>query len=73
MSSHFGFEGSTLAAAVRATFERRGMAIPVRSPIALTMEFAADLNHVRQSTAFTRSLGVEATPGLVPAVKIIEP
>jgi hypothetical protein len=35
MSRHFEFEGSTLAAAVGATFERRGMVIrgrPVRSP-----------------------------------------
>jgi hypothetical protein len=64
MSSHFEFEGWTLAAAVRATFERRGTAIPGRSPIALTGEFAADLNHVRQWAAFTRSLGIEATPGL---------
>jgi hypothetical protein len=64
MSSHFEFEGSTLAAAVRATFERRGTGIPRRSPIALTAEYAADLNHVRQWAAFTKSLGVEATPGL---------
>jgi len=64
MSSHFEFEGSTLAAAVRATFERRGTGIPRRLPIALTSEFAADLSHVRQWVAFTKSLGVEAPPGL---------
>jgi hypothetical protein len=38
--------------------------IPRRSPIALTAEYAADLNHVRQWAAFTKSLGVEAPPGL---------
>ena len=64
MSRHFEFEGSTLAAAVRATFERRGTVIPGRSPIALTAEYAADLNHVRQWAAFTENLGAEATLGL---------
>jgi hypothetical protein len=42
MSRHFEFEGPTLAAAVRATFERRGTLVPGRSPIALTMEPNAD-------------------------------
>jgi hypothetical protein len=64
LSSHFEFEGSMLAAAVRATFERRGTVIPSQSPIALTVEYAADLIHVRQWAAFTKSLGVEATPNL---------
>lgn len=64
MLRHFEFEGSMLAAAVRATFERRGTVIPRKSPIALTVEYAVDLNHVRQWTAFSKSLGVEATPGL---------
>jgi hypothetical protein len=64
ISRYFEFEGSTLAAAMRATFGRRGTAIPRRPPIALTAEFAADLNHVRQWSAFTKSLRVEAPPGL---------
>jgi len=64
ISSHFEFEGPTLAAAVRATFDRRRTEIPQRSPIALTEEYAADLNHVRQWAAFTKSLRVEAPPGL---------
>jgi Nucleotidyl transferase AbiEii toxin, Type IV TA system len=64
ISSHFEFDGSTLAAAVQATFERRGTLIPRRPPIALTVEYATDLNHVRQWAAFTKSVGVEATPGL---------
>jgi hypothetical protein len=49
---------------MRATFERRGTEIPRRPPIALTAEFAADLNHVRQWSAFTKNIGVEAPPGL---------
>jgi len=38
--------------------------IPRRSPIALTVEYAADLHHVRQWAAFTESLRIEATPDL---------
>jgi hypothetical protein len=53
-----------MAAAVQATFERRRTEIPRRAPIALTAEYAADLNHVRQWVAFTKNLGVEAPPGL---------
>jgi hypothetical protein len=64
MSRHFEFEGPTLAAAMRATFERRGTVIPGRSPISLTVEYAGDPNHVRQWAAFANRLGVEATPGL---------
>jgi predicted nucleotidyltransferase component of viral defense system len=64
MSSHFEFEGSTLGAAVRATFERRKTEIPRRAPIALTAEYAADLNHVRQWGAFTKSLSAESPPDL---------
>jgi Nucleotidyl transferase AbiEii toxin, Type IV TA system len=36
LSRNFEFEGSTLSAAVRATFERRRTMIPEHSPIALT-------------------------------------
>ena len=64
MSRHFEFEGPTLAAAVRATFERRGTLIPGRSPIALTMEYADDPKHVQQWAAFTGRLSAEATPSL---------
>jgi predicted nucleotidyltransferase component of viral defense system len=64
ISSHFEFEGSMLTAAVQATFERRRTEIPRRAPIALTAEYAADVNHVRQWVAFTKSLGVEALPSL---------
>jgi len=59
MSRHFEFEGSTLAAALRATFERRGTVIPEGPPVSLTVEYAADPSHVRQWAAFTGSLGTE--------------
>jgi hypothetical protein len=62
MSRHFEFQGSILAAAVRATFERRRTVIPERPPVALTVEYAADPGHVRQWAAFAGSLGA-APPG----------
>lgn len=61
MSRHFEFGGSTLAKAVRATFERRGNAIPGRSQISLSVEFAADPNHVGRWAVFTENLGAPAT------------
>jgi hypothetical protein len=64
MSRHFEFDGSTLAVAIRATFDRRGTAIPRQPPIALTLEYANDLSHVRQWAAFTNRLGTEAAPSL---------
>lgn len=64
ISRHFEFEGLMLAKAVRATFECRRTVIPERPPIALTVEYSADHNHVRQWAAFTQSLATEATPGL---------
>lgn len=42
MSQTFDFDGPRLAKAVRATFGRRGTAIPTGTPLALTTEFAGD-------------------------------
>ncbi len=49
------------AEVVRAVFASM---IPGRFPIGLTVEYAIDLNHVRQWAAFTESLRIEATPDL---------
>jgi Nucleotidyl transferase AbiEii toxin, Type IV TA system len=64
VSRHFEFEGPTLAAAMRATFDRHRTTIPQDCPIALTMEYARDPGHVRQWAAFVKRLGTEVTPGL---------
>lgn len=42
LAHEFAFDGPTLAAAIRATFTRRGAAIPKSAPLALTAEFAND-------------------------------
>jgi hypothetical protein len=45
-------DGNVLIAALRATFARRGTALPKTKPIALSLEFAADSVKVRQWGAF---------------------
>lgn len=42
LSRHFGFEGAPLSAAIRATFERRGTALPEAIPLALSVAFSGD-------------------------------
>ena len=69
VSRHFEFEGPTLAAAIRATFNRRRTTIPQGCPIALTMEYARDARHVQQWAAFVKRLGNEGTPGLDSVIK----
>jgi predicted nucleotidyltransferase component of viral defense system len=46
------FDGDTLAAAIRATFDRRNTAIPSTTPIALTEAFARDPEKQAQWRAF---------------------
>jgi predicted nucleotidyltransferase component of viral defense system len=48
----FAFEGATLAKAMQATFVRRQTAIPAVSPLALTVEFATNLDKIKQWQAF---------------------
>lgn len=50
----FDFAGPTLAAALRATFDRRGTPLPAEPPLALTPEFATDRQKATQWGAFIR-------------------
>ena len=52
MSRLFAFEGATLAAAIRATFERRATAIPRERPPALTHAFSEDPRKFGQWRSF---------------------
>jgi predicted nucleotidyltransferase component of viral defense system len=60
LSRTFSFEPGRLRQATHATFERRGTAIPTKTPDGLTAEFAADPLKQRQWAAFTRDLDVDA-------------
>lgn len=54
LAHHFSFEGRSLSAALRATFARRGVTLPLEAPIALTARFGADRAKRAQWTAFMR-------------------
>ncbi len=66
LSRLFDFEGDLLAAAIRATFERRGTALPAGPPVALTAAFAEDPAKKTQWTAFLRKSGAPADPADLP-------
>lgn len=59
LASSFPFDGQTLVAAVRATFDRRGTALPEVTPVGLSDEFAGDRRSLptRRVSASTMSLG----------------
>jgi predicted nucleotidyltransferase component of viral defense system len=48
----FEFQGNLLSQAIRATFERRKTSLPTIEPLALTAEFAEDINKKKQWQAF---------------------
>ena len=52
MSRLFSFDGMTLAAAIRATFERRATAIPRERPPPFTRAFSEDPQKLRQWRSF---------------------
>lgn len=54
LSESFEFDGATLVTAIRATFERRGTALPESRPIALTGVFVEDPAKQTQWAAFVR-------------------
>jgi hypothetical protein len=56
------FDGETLAAAIRATFERRGTAIPTEAPPALDEAFAGDAVKEAQWRAFLRRGRLDNVP-----------
>lgn len=61
LAKHAEFDGSVLTRAIRATFERRGTAIPHRLPIGLSDEFAHDAQKEKQWQAFLRKNALEQT------------
>jgi predicted nucleotidyltransferase component of viral defense system len=64
LSRTFEFDGDLLARAIRATFERRGTALPDGPPVAFTSTFAEDETKQAQWKAFLRKSGAtsEAEP-----------
>ncbi len=54
LATNFTFEGPPVAAAITATFARRGTSLPAGLPLALSEEFAADTGKQAQWNAFLR-------------------
>lgn len=63
LARHETFDGPTLAAALRATFQRRATNLPDRLPLALTPQFAASAEKQSQWRGFLRRGGVTPHPG----------
>jgi hypothetical protein len=69
LSNAFSFDGPTLAAALNATFTRRGTEFPENGlPLALTDEFASDPTKQRQWAAFRKKLTDDTTPASLEAL-----
>jgi hypothetical protein len=52
MSALFAFQGDPLANAIRATFDRRGTAVPSSMPVALTEQYSDASGREQQWTSF---------------------
>ncbi|MFV0678788.1 nucleotidyl transferase AbiEii/AbiGii toxin family protein [Ottowia sp.] len=62
LARHSDFDGAVLAQAIRATFERRGTAIPSGAPLGLTDEYGLDEQKIKQCSAFLRKNALEPMP-----------
>ena len=68
LSLHFDFDGPGLVTAIRATFDRRKMAIPDSPPVALTSNFSEDAGKLAQWRGFLRRSRVRIQAPALPAV-----
>jgi hypothetical protein len=62
----FAFEGAVLGQAVRATFARRGTAMPNMPPVALTTTFRGDAAKNAQWAGFLKRTHLAIAPGPLP-------
>lgn len=73
LARQFEFDGPTLCAALRATFDRRQTPLPAAPPLALTPEFSADRNKAIQWAAFLKKGRlVDQPPPLSEIVVLLE-
>nr|MBL8456960.1 nucleotidyl transferase AbiEii/AbiGii toxin family protein [Zoogloeaceae bacterium] len=62
LTRHSDIDGAVLEQATRATFERRGTAIPPGAPLGLTDEFGLYEQKAKQWQAFLRKNTLELMP-----------
>ena len=72
LSRRFDFEGSTLMAAIQATFKRRATAFPPGTPVPLSPEFHDASSKRTQWTAFLRKSSLQGAETLGDAVAHIK-
>lgn len=70
LATTFAFDGDRLAAALRATFERRETPLPTETPVALTQEFAEEVGKAVQWNAFVRKARVAGAGELGEVIKM---
>jgi predicted nucleotidyltransferase component of viral defense system len=68
LSSQLDFDGPGLVASIRATFDRREVAIPHGPPVALTAHFSEDAGKLAQWKGFLRRSRVRVQAPALPAV-----
>jgi hypothetical protein len=68
LSSQLDFDGPGLVAAIRATFDRRDVAIPSEPPMALTARFSEDPGKLAQWRGFLRRARVRVQVPALPEV-----
>jgi predicted nucleotidyltransferase component of viral defense system len=67
LATHFDFDGSLLARAITATFERRGTGIPSETPTGLTPSYYATPSRGSQWTSFVRKSNLAS--GQIPSMQ----
>ena len=68
LSRTFAFDGTTLTAAIAATFARRGTPLPAELPVGLTPAFSGDAAKQTQWAAYRRRLGDSDAPATIAEV-----
>ena len=71
MATSFAFRGSSLLAALAATFRSRDTPLPVSVPVALGLEFSVDEVKQAQWTAFVRRSRLSGSPNLASVVAML--
>ena len=69
MANLFDFDGLLVVDAIKATFDRRKTELPVKTPLALTKEFAEDGQKQIQWKAFLQKSGLHGTDELGDIIK----
>lgn len=71
MATTLEFKGAPLAAALAATFQRRGTALPLEPPVALRPEFSADPGKQTQWAGFSERIAVSPTVSLKSVTEVL--